>query len=307
MQELYKSGQNRLDNKVTLFDVINEQIVDNLPNTKDIQIPEHSSSLEDTSVQNTILIPNHSLSIPSMVTPAPQDRWSQEKHIELVNIIGNPRARMLTRAMAKELSATSAHECLFVDFLSKKEPKKVFEALQHPVWVDAMQEELNQFARNKVFTLVPAPYGFDLKGYSDSDYVGCNMDRKSTSGACQLLGGKLVCWSAKKQQSVAMSSAEAEYVAAAGCCANILWMKSQLTDYDIIYEKFLRALHPKWRAKVTAIEESKDLTSLSLDELIGNLKVYKLIIKKDFETVKGKGETRSLALKAKKESSDEDR
>ncbi|GJW89430.1 hypothetical protein Tco_0164770 [Tanacetum coccineum] len=51
----------------------------------------------------------------------------------------------------------------------------------------------------------------------------------------QLLGGKLVCWSAKKQQSVAMSSAEAEYVA--GYCANILWMKSQLTDYDIIYEK----------------------------------------------------------------------
>ncbi|GJU29993.1 hypothetical protein Tco_1173582 [Tanacetum coccineum] len=83
----------------------------------------------------------------------------------------------------------------------------------------------------------PKCLGFDLKGYSDSDYVGCNMDRKSTSGACQLLGGKLVCWSAKKQQSVAMSSAEAEYVAAAGCCANILWMKSQLTDYDIIYEK----------------------------------------------------------------------
>ncbi|GJU75183.1 hypothetical protein Tco_1272253 [Tanacetum coccineum] len=83
----------------------------------------------------------------------------------------------------------------------------------------------------------PKCLGFDLKGYSDSDYAGCNMDRKSTSGACQLLGGKLVCWSAKKQQSVAMSSAEAEYVAAAGCCANILWMKSQLTDYDIIYEK----------------------------------------------------------------------
>ncbi|GKG12779.1 hypothetical protein Tco_0347016, partial [Tanacetum coccineum] len=78
---------------------------------------------------------------------------------------------------------------------------------------------------------------FDLKGYSDSDYAGYNLDRKSTSGACQLLGGKHVCWSAKKQQFVAMSSAEAEYVATVGCCANILWMKSQLTDYDIIYEK----------------------------------------------------------------------
>ncbi|GKA87894.1 retrovirus-related pol polyprotein from transposon TNT 1-94 [Tanacetum coccineum] len=71
--------------------------------------------------------------------------------------------------------------------------------------------------------------------------------------------------------------------------------------------KFLRALHPKWRAKVTAIEESKNLTSLSLDELIGNLKVYEVIIKKDSEMVKGKREqNRSLALKAKKESSDED-
>ncbi|GKF96177.1 hypothetical protein Tco_0288912, partial [Tanacetum coccineum] len=69
---------------------------------------------------------------------------------------------------------------------------------------------------------------------------------------------------------------------------------------------FLRALHPKWRAKVTKIEGSKDLTSLSLDELIGNLKVHEMIIKKDSEIVKAKGERRSLALKAKKESSDEE-
>ncbi|GJS48072.1 retrovirus-related pol polyprotein from transposon TNT 1-94 [Tanacetum coccineum] len=297
---------------------------------------------------------------------------------------------MLIRTMAKQLSAASAHECLFVDFLSEEEPKKVSEALKHPRWVDAMQDELNQFAKNKVWTLVPAPYGktiigskwvfrnkrdetgiviknkarlvaqgynhaflngklkeevyikqplgfesnefpnhgckldkalyglkqapryetlltfliehkfvrvktlmvppnnlgpdlsgksvnetqyrgmigslmyltvsrlviqfstclyaryqanpkeshliavkrifrylkgilslglwypkcsgFVLKGYSDSNYAGCNMDRKSTL-------------------------AEAEYVDAAGCCANILWMKSQFTDYDIIYEK----------------------------------------------------------------------
>ncbi|GJU55089.1 hypothetical protein Tco_1228803, partial [Tanacetum coccineum] len=70
--------------------------------------------------------------------------------------------------------------------------------------------------------------------------------------------------------------------------------------------KFLRALHPEWRAKVTSIEESKDLTSLSLDELIKNLKVHEMIIKKDSKIVKAKGERRSLALKAKKESSDEE-
>nr|GFA85006.1 UBN2 domain-containing protein [Tanacetum cinerariifolium] len=71
--------------------------------------------------------------------------------------------------------------------------------------------------------------------------------------------------------------------------------------------KSLRALHPKWHTKVTVIEESKDLTSLSLDELIGNLKVYEVISKNDFEMVKGKREQyRYLDLKAKKESSDED-
>ncbi|GJW36096.1 retrovirus-related pol polyprotein from transposon TNT 1-94 [Tanacetum coccineum] len=114
-------------------------------------IPKHLSSLdeEDTSVQNKIPILNLPLPILSVVTLAPQDRWSQDKHIELVNIIGNTGAGMLTRAMAKELNDALAHECLFVDFLSKEEPKKVFEALKHPGWVNAMEDELNQFARNK--------------------------------------------------------------------------------------------------------------------------------------------------------------
>nr|GEY71414.1 zf-CCHC domain-containing protein/UBN2 domain-containing protein [Tanacetum cinerariifolium] len=70
--------------------------------------------------------------------------------------------------------------------------------------------------------------------------------------------------------------------------------------------KFLRALHSKWRAKVTAIEESKDLTSLSLDELIGNLKVHEMIIKKYFKIVKAKFERKSIASKAKKESSNKE-
>ncbi|GJZ64553.1 hypothetical protein Tco_0620974, partial [Tanacetum coccineum] len=70
--------------------------------------------------------------------------------------------------------------------------------------------------------------------------------------------------------------------------------------------KFLRALHPKWRGKVTAFKGSKYLTSLSLDELIENLKVHEMIIKKDSEIVKAKGERKSLDLKAKKESNDEE-
>ncbi|GKG01597.1 hypothetical protein Tco_0306302, partial [Tanacetum coccineum] len=65
---------------------------------------------------------------------------------------------------------------------------------------------------------------------------------------------------------------------------------------------FLRALHPKWRAKVTAIEESKDLSSLALDEFIGNIKVHEVVMEKDFEIYRGKNEiVKSIALKAKKE------
>ncbi|GJS95143.1 zf-CCHC domain-containing protein [Tanacetum coccineum] len=71
--------------------------------------------------------------------------------------------------------------------------------------------------------------------------------------------------------------------------------------------KFLKALHPKWRAKITAIEESKDLSSLALDELIDNLKVHEVVIEKDSKIYRGKKERiNSIALKAKKESSDDE-
>nr|GEU43226.1 zf-CCHC domain-containing protein/UBN2 domain-containing protein [Tanacetum cinerariifolium] len=71
--------------------------------------------------------------------------------------------------------------------------------------------------------------------------------------------------------------------------------------------KFLRALHPKWRAKVMAIEKSKDLSSLALDELIGNLKAHEVVMEKDFKIYRGKKErVKSIALKAKKESSDDE-
>ncbi|GJX39695.1 retrovirus-related pol polyprotein from transposon TNT 1-94 [Tanacetum coccineum] len=91
--------------------------------------------------------------------PVPQDRWSRDQHIKLVNIIGDPDEDMFTRSMAAKLIAASASECLFAYFLSKIEPKKVSEALKHQGWIDSMKEELNQFYRNKVWTLVPLPYG----------------------------------------------------------------------------------------------------------------------------------------------------
>ena len=77
----------------------------------------------------------------------------------------------------------------------------------------------------------PKDSPFDLEAYSDSDYAGASLDRKSTTGGCQFLGSRLVSWQCKKQTVVANSSTEAEYVAASSCCGQVLWMQNQLLDY----------------------------------------------------------------------------
>jgi len=73
----------------------------------------------------------------------------------------------------------------------------------------------------------------NLKGYSDSDFAGCKLDRKSTSGTCHLLGASLISWNSKKQACVSLSTAEAEYIAAGSCCAQICWLKQQLSDFGL--------------------------------------------------------------------------
>ena len=77
----------------------------------------------------------------------------------------------------------------------------------------------------------PKASNFDLVAYSDSDYAGDNLDRKSTTGGCQFLGHRLISWQCKKQTIVATSSTEAEYVAAAHCCGQVLWIQNQMLDY----------------------------------------------------------------------------
>ncbi|GJV76534.1 hypothetical protein Tco_1508118 [Tanacetum coccineum] len=177
----------------------------------------------------------------------------------MVNSVGNPGAEMFIRAMAKELSAASAHEYLLkkydINGASMKTPMvppnnlgpdlngKAINVIQYR----ANSKESHLIAVKRIFRYLkgtpslglwyPKCLVFDYKGYSYSDYARCNMERKNTSGACQLLGGKLVCWSAEKHQFVVMSSVEAKYVDAIGFFANILWMKSQLSNYDIVYEK----------------------------------------------------------------------
>nr|GEY63587.1 uncharacterized mitochondrial protein AtMg00810-like [Tanacetum cinerariifolium] len=81
--------------------------------------------------------------------------------------------------------------------------------------------------------------GFELTGFSNADYAGCKDSFKSTFGGAQFLGEKLVSWSSKKQDCTALSTAEAEYVSLSACCAQVLWMQTQLTDYGFIFKTIL--------------------------------------------------------------------
>nr|GEY00005.1 uncharacterized mitochondrial protein AtMg00810-like [Tanacetum cinerariifolium] len=95
------------------------------------------------------------------------------------------------------------------------------------------QWELSPGSGNTLCILFPTDSPFDLVAYSDSDYAGASLDRKFTTGGCQFLGCRLISWQCKKQTVVATSSTEAEYVAAASCCAQVLWLQNQLLDYGV--------------------------------------------------------------------------
>ncbi|GKC83990.1 hypothetical protein Tco_1139707 [Tanacetum coccineum] len=123
---------------------------------------------------------------------------------------------------------------------SINKPKNVKEAIQDESWTMAMQEELNQFKTNDVWSLVPPPRnqtiigtGLDTIVYADSDHAGDYVDRKSTSGVCTFMGCCLTSWFSKKQTALAISTTEAEYVSTGKACQQALWMKQALIDYDI--------------------------------------------------------------------------
>ena len=77
---------------------------------------------------------------------------------------------------------------------------------------------------------------YSLVGYCDADFVGDRVEQKSTSGSCQFLGDNLISWTIKRHSAIALSTTKAEYIAAAGCSTQMLWMKSHLEDFNI-FEK----------------------------------------------------------------------
>nr|GEX94403.1 uncharacterized mitochondrial protein AtMg00810-like [Tanacetum cinerariifolium] len=77
----------------------------------------------------------------------------------------------------------------------------------------------------------PKELPLELIAYSDSDYEGASLDRKSTIGGCQFLGSRLISWRYKKQTIMANSTTEAEYIAASNCYGQVLWLQNQILDY----------------------------------------------------------------------------
>jgi len=83
----------------------------------------------------------------------------------------------------------------------------------------------------------PRDHDFSLHAYTNADWVGDVDDRKSTSGGAFFLGKRLVSWLSKKQEAISLSTIEAEYIAAAGSCTQLLWMKQMLRDIQVEYEE----------------------------------------------------------------------
>ncbi|KAJ9566739.1 hypothetical protein OSB04_002705 [Centaurea solstitialis] len=120
----------------------------------------------------------------------------------------------------------------------------------------------------------PKDSGFELIAYRDSDHAGCKLNRKSTSGACQFLGDKLNC--------VSLSTAEAEYVAAACCCSQVLWMKTQLADFGYTMQRIPIYCDAKSAIQITAnpVQHSRtkhiDIRYRFIKDHVekGNIKLY---------------------------------
>nr|GFC12627.1 retrovirus-related Pol polyprotein from transposon TNT 1-94 [Tanacetum cinerariifolium] len=139
--------------------------------------------------------------------------------------IGTP---MATKNLDADLSGTPVDQ---TKYLSKAQPTE-----KHLTAVKRIFRYLKDTIHMGLW--YPKDTDFELTAFLDSDHAGCLDSRKSTSGGIQFLGGnKLVSWSSKKQDCTSMSSVEAEYVSLSACCAQVLWMRTQLTDYGFHFDK----------------------------------------------------------------------
>nr|GFA97672.1 copia protein [Tanacetum cinerariifolium] len=255
--------------------------------TVDQDAPSPSKSLTTTEIQ--------SLVIPQDVGDDNLD--TEVAHMGNDSLLGVPIPKVTSATVSTRLQLhEQALFCYYDAFLTFVEPKTYKEVLTQSYWIEATQEELNEFERlemdvktaflngnlwEEVYVSQPdrgifinqskyaleslKKYGFEscdpvdtptvkkskldedrerkamdpshYHAFADTDHTGCQDTRRSTSGSVQFLGERLISWSSKRQKSAAISSTEAEYIALSGCCAQILWMRSQLSDYGLGFNK----------------------------------------------------------------------
>ncbi|GJV27989.1 retrovirus-related pol polyprotein from transposon TNT 1-94 [Tanacetum coccineum] len=109
---------------------------------------------------------------------------------------------------------------------------------------------------------------FDLTDFENANHAGCHDTRRSTSRSAQFLGEKLVSWPSKKQKCTAISTIEAEYISLCGCCAQILWMRSQLTDYKFDFNEIPLYYNSKCAIAFSCNTVQHSRRSISLFDII---------------------------------------
>ncbi|GJV91072.1 hypothetical protein Tco_1538885 [Tanacetum coccineum] len=151
------------------------------------------------------------------VSPIPTTRIHKDHPVEQIirDLNLAPQTRRMTKNLEEHVCACARYQVnLKVSHLLAV--KRIFRYLK---------------GQPKLGLWYPKDYPFDLVAYTDSDYTGASLDRKSTTGGCQFLRCRLISWQCKKQTVVANSITEAEYVAASSCYGQVLWIQNQLLDY----------------------------------------------------------------------------
>nr|GEU96878.1 hypothetical protein [Tanacetum cinerariifolium] len=189
--------------------------------------------------------------------------WTKDHPLD--QVIGDPSKPVMTRQRLHidsenktRLAAKGYRQEEGIDFEESFAPVACFEAIRMFIAYDAHKNItifqmdvktafLNGPLKEEVYVSQPEGFidpeflnqdsGFELISYSYADHEGCKDDCKSTPGGLQFLGGKFVSWSSKKQDCTAMSTAEAEYVSLYACCAQVIWMRTQLLDYRYKYNQ----------------------------------------------------------------------
>nr|GEV23884.1 zf-CCHC domain-containing protein/DUF4219 domain-containing protein/UBN2 domain-containing protein [Tanacetum cinerariifolium] len=218
---------------------------------------------------------------------------------EIVNIKesrNHPLENIIENLNQRNLRSHVQNQSNFFCFISTIEPKNVNEALTNESWIIAMQEELNQSVANDAWEILLA-YAYaldfkllDIKSAFLNGFINEEVYLAQPPGFIDFKKSDHVYKLKKALYGLNMYPKLDNGFARFNTIITSLKALDEGFSSKNYVRKFLRALHPKWHANVMTTKESKDLTSLSLNELIGNLKVYEVIIKKDSKMVKGKRE-----------------